>query len=81
MKHFFQKCFIFKIFDRFRTFDTLCIADMNTTCNVTFIKLTHSMQHNWIKHKQTFSAFLILICCFIRRFVTQADSIKTVVTI
>jgi len=37
------------------------------------------MQHNWIKHKQTFSDFLILICCFIRSFVTQADSIKTVV--
>jgi len=41
------------------------------------IKLAQSMQHNRIKHKQTFSAFLMLICCFIRDFVVQADSIKT----
>jgi len=37
------------------------------------------MQHNRIKHKQTFSAFFMLICCFIRDFVAQADSIKTMV--
>jgi len=29
-----------------------------------------------MKHKQIFSAFLILICCFIRDFVAQTDSIK-----
>jgi len=35
------------------------------------------MQHNWIKRKQTLSAFFMLICYFIRDFVAQADSIKT----
>jgi len=29
-----------------------------------------------MKHKQTFT-FLMLICCFIRDFVAQAGSIKT----
>jgi len=42
----------------------------------TSIKLAQPMQHNWIKHKQTFSTFLMLIC-FIRDFIAQANSIKT----
>jgi len=34
------------------------------------------MQYNRTKHKQTFSAFFMLIPRFIRDFVAQANSIK-----
>jgi len=44
---------------------------------MTSIKLTHPLQHNRIKVAQKFSAFLLLVCCFIPNFVAPVNSEET----